>query len=91
MEGLPLAMLIWRGVNQQSSWKGSTKTWEGLPLTMLIWRGVNRHSSWKGSAKTLEGLSNNVDLEGRVDNPPRMNIIRGDPSQVFADPFQVEC
>ena len=26
-----------------------------------------------------------------VDQPPRINIVRGDPSKVFADPFQVEC
>ena len=43
------------GVDQHSTWKGSTKTLEGSPLTMLILGGVDRHSTWKGSAKTLEG------------------------------------
>ena len=44
------------GVNQQSIWKGSTKTLQGLPLTMLILGGFDRQSTWKGSAKTLQGL-----------------------------------
>ena len=52
-------MLILRGlgVNQHSTWKGSTNTLQGLPLTMLIlgW-GVNGHSTWKGSANTLQRL-----------------------------------
>ena len=26
-----------------------------------------------------------------VDCPPRINIVRGNPCNVFADPFQVEC
>ena len=28
---------------------------------------------------------------GLIDTSPRVNIVRGDPSKVFADPFQVEC
>ena len=29
------------GVDQWSTWKGSTKTLQGLPLTMLIWGLIN--------------------------------------------------
>ena len=76
-------MLILRGlgVNQHSTWKGSTNTLQGLPLTMLIlgW-GVNGHSTWKGSANTLQRLPLTMLILGggqSMLNLERMHEVRG--------------
>ena len=53
--------------------------------------GVDRHSTWERSTKTLEGSPLTMLILGGWKGLPRINIVRGNPSKVFVDPFQVEC
>ena len=61
-----------KGVNRQSTWKGSAKTLQGLPLESVDPGGVNWRSTRKGSMKTLQGLLLhlliNVDSGGAIES-----------------------
>ena len=55
------------GVDQWSTWKGSTRTLQGLPLTMLIpgWRGQSKVNLERIHEDIARITSDNVDLGGQ--------------------------
>ena len=74
------------GVNQHSTWKGSTNTLEGSPLTMLILGGFNQQSPWKECVETLSTFQ----LHHQSTLPLQINIVQCNPSKVFRNPFQLQ-
>ena len=91
------------GVDQWSTWKGSVNfariTCDSVDLGgqsmvnfMDLFQGVCRLTPPQDQhCQVILAMSSWILSEGCVDQPPRINTVRGNPCNVFTDPFQGVC